>query len=89
MLHLIALGFLAAIVRDPSLLEELEREGSFGGMETRPTSPNHGIHPRDHSLIYREHFPQPPGGCSLLFTCIIASKTKKIKMAKVIKDDES
>ncbi|XP_053610059.1 lysosomal-associated transmembrane protein 4A isoform X2 [Plodia interpunctella] len=28
MLHLIALGFLAAIVRDPRLLDELERDGS-------------------------------------------------------------
>lgn len=28
MLHLIALGFLAAIVRDPRLLDELERDSS-------------------------------------------------------------
>ncbi|XP_013185967.1 lysosomal-associated transmembrane protein 4A isoform X2 [Amyelois transitella] len=28
MLHLVALGFLAAIVRDPRLLDELERDGS-------------------------------------------------------------
>lgn len=28
MLHLIALGFLAAIVRDPRLLDELERDSA-------------------------------------------------------------
>ncbi|XP_045773425.1 lysosomal-associated transmembrane protein 4A [Maniola jurtina] len=56
MLHLIALGFLAAIVRDPSLLEELERDSApIGSMETRPTPfPQHGTHTRDHSLIYHD-----------------------------------
>ncbi|CAB3261527.1 unnamed protein product [Arctia plantaginis] len=44
MLHLIALGFLAAIVRDPRLLDELERDSapvvdwSNAGRETMPTA---------------------------------------------------
>ncbi|KAI5630907.1 hypothetical protein NE865_16385 [Phthorimaea operculella] len=68
MLHLMALGFLAAVVRDPRLMEELEREsapmsdlGSDGvtlsGMELPDQTPatpytQHISQPRDHGLIY-------------------------------------
>lgn len=69
MLHLVALGFLAAIVRDPRLLEELERDsapadwGELGAAMPTPLSnvesppspfPQHGNQPRDYSLIYSE-----------------------------------
>lgn len=68
MLHLIALGFLAAIVRDPRLLGELERDAApvwSNSPETIPTAlskieapssyaPQHVGQPRDHSLIYRK-----------------------------------
>ncbi|XP_026499669.1 lysosomal-associated transmembrane protein 4A isoform X1 [Vanessa tameamea] len=70
LLHLVALGFLAAIVRDPSLLDELERDTApvadwsdigaamptpLSNVETRPSPyPQHGPHPRDHSLIYHD-----------------------------------
>ncbi|XP_030030673.1 lysosomal-associated transmembrane protein 4A isoform X2 [Manduca sexta] len=67
MLHLVALGFLAAIVRDPRLLDELERDSepistwSHVAHEPVPTPlsnvepspyPQHAPQPRDHSLIY-------------------------------------
>lgn len=68
LLHLVALGFLAAIVRDPNLLDELEREstpvsdwGDIGAIstplsnvETRPGTQHSPNHPRDHSLIYHD-----------------------------------
>ncbi|XP_014367259.2 tetraspanning orphan receptor [Papilio machaon] len=69
MLHLVALGFLAAIVRDPRLLEELERDsapadwGELGAAMPTPLSniepppspyPQHGSQPRDYSLIYND-----------------------------------
>ncbi|XP_013145361.1 PREDICTED: tetraspanning orphan receptor [Papilio polytes] len=69
MLHLVALGFLAAIVRDPRLLEELERDsapadwGELGAAMPTPLSnvesppspfPQHGNQPRDYSLIYND-----------------------------------
>ncbi|XP_068633193.1 lysosomal-associated transmembrane protein 4A [Battus philenor] len=68
MLHLIALGFLAAIVRDPRLLEELERDSApadwnLGAAMPTPLSniepppspyPQHGNQPRDHSLVYHD-----------------------------------
>ncbi|XP_073956823.1 lysosomal-associated transmembrane protein 4A isoform X2 [Choristoneura fumiferana] len=68
MLHLIALGFLAAVVRDPRLMEELERDANPGpdygeraavlptplsNVEPPPSSyPQHAAQPRDHTLIY-------------------------------------
>ncbi|KAJ2949149.1 hypothetical protein O0L34_g6090 [Tuta absoluta] len=68
MLHLMALGFLAAVVRDPRLMEELERESApmsdlgpdgatLSGMEVpdqTSTTPytQHISQPRDHGLIY-------------------------------------
>lgn len=71
MLHLIALGFLAAVVRDPRLMEELERDSNPGpdygeraavlptplsNVEPPPSSyPQHAAQPRDHTLIYRKY----------------------------------
>ncbi|CAK1580331.1 unnamed protein product [Parnassius mnemosyne] len=70
MLHLIALGFLAAIVRDPRLLDDLERDsapvadwGDLGAAMPTPLSnfepppspyPQHANQPRDYSLIYHD-----------------------------------
>ncbi|KAI8436848.1 hypothetical protein MSG28_010302 [Choristoneura fumiferana] len=70
MLHLIALGFLAAVVRDPRLMEELERDANPGpdygeraavlptplsNVEPPPSSyPQHAAQPRDHTLIYHD-----------------------------------
>ncbi|XP_041979468.1 uncharacterized protein LOC121733317 [Aricia agestis] len=68
-LHLVALGFLAAIVRDPNLLDELERDSikdwrpmygdamptPLSNVEARPTAhQQYGQLPRDHSLIYHD-----------------------------------
>ncbi|OWR42216.1 lysosomal-associated transmembrane protein 4B isoform X1 [Danaus plexippus] len=66
-LHLIALGFLVAVVRDPRLLENLERDSSpvanwgdigapmptpLSNIETRPSPyPQHEVHIRDYSFI--------------------------------------
>ncbi|XP_075977642.1 lysosomal-associated transmembrane protein 4A isoform X2 [Anticarsia gemmatalis] len=63
MLHLIALGFLAAIVRDPRLLDELERDSapvaqwSNGGHEAMPTALSK-IEPSPSSFA-PHHVPQP------------------------------
>ncbi|XP_072949302.1 lysosomal-associated transmembrane protein 4A isoform X2 [Epargyreus clarus] len=70
LLHLIALGFLAAVVRDPNLLQELERESSpmgdwndvgaalptpLSNVEAPPSPyPQHISQPRDHSFIYHD-----------------------------------
>lgn len=70
MLHLIALGFLAAIVRDPRLIEQLERETApvadwsdvgnslptpLSNVEPPPSSYiQHSNPPKDHSVIYRK-----------------------------------
>ncbi|XP_049873236.1 tetraspanning orphan receptor isoform X2 [Pectinophora gossypiella] len=70
LLHLIALGFLAAIVRDPRLLDELERDTApmADWSEVGPALPTplsnvdappspytqHSSQPRDHSLIYHD-----------------------------------
>lgn len=65
---MMALGFLATIVRNPNFLDELEREstpvshwGDIGAIstplsnvETRPGIQHSPNHPRDHSLIYRK-----------------------------------
>ncbi|CAG9102528.1 unnamed protein product [Plutella xylostella] len=63
MLHLVALGFLAAVVRDPRLLEELQRDGDVGAAMPTPLSnvepppsayTQSNVPPRDHSLIYHD-----------------------------------
>lgn len=72
MLHLVALGFLAAIVRDSRLLDELERDSApmadwsdlgaamptpLSNIENPPSPyPQHANQPREYSLIYRKLF---------------------------------
>ncbi|XP_038209745.1 lysosomal-associated transmembrane protein 4A isoform X1 [Zerene cesonia] len=69
-LHLIALGFLAAVVRDPALMEDFEQEqetfvdwhdvGSalptpLSNVEAPPSPyPQYAVKPRDHSYIYHD-----------------------------------
>lgn len=62
MLHLVTLAFLAAIVRDPSLMEALDHDEMGPALPTPlsnaqplPNSyPQLVRQPRDHSLIYRK-----------------------------------
>ncbi|XP_050679842.1 lysosomal-associated transmembrane protein 4A isoform X2 [Leptidea sinapis] len=70
MLHLFALGFLAAVVRDPSLMQDFEQEretvvgwrdvGSalptpLSNIEPPPNSyPQYGLKPKDQAIIYHD-----------------------------------
>ncbi|CAH0715496.1 unnamed protein product, partial [Brenthis ino] len=74
LLHLIALGFLAAIVRDPNLLDELERESTpvadWSDLGAEMPTPLSNVETRPSS--YPQHSPPHPRDHSLIYLCTLA-----------------
>ncbi|RVE45371.1 hypothetical protein evm_010000 [Chilo suppressalis] len=76
MLHLIALGFLAAVVRDPRLLDELERDSatvadwSDAGHRYEMPTPLSNVEPRPSNLQHTT----PPRDHNLIYRVTLDSK---------------